>query len=230
MVTSRVAALIIFQTVILLSTTMFRSTIVAALVATVAAGVIDPQAISADSKFGRSLLSKAEVIEPVRHLEQNGDYSYLYKYDIKYVGCSSLVQINGEGNAEEGALYTQHLVKFSLCPSGSCSSCSNGGMYAVNMMQFVQAYSEYKEEEKEYKCQMIENNCYCDNANDDQACLASCYQKQGMSECIEYEGQEEFKMEEYMECRGKCNTCFDGGIGLLPGKVYSSPFFRFPLA
>lgn len=186
---------------------IFRAAALFSLFASVSAGVLNPsEGVPADSKLGQDLLRKAKVITPARHLEQNGqdgEVTYIAKYDIKYLGCNSLIQVNPEGNADEGILYTQHLVRFALCPSGSCSSCSGGGEYVVNMMEFVDAYTEAKLEEQEYQCEMIRENCYCDNANDDEACENQCYASAGMSQCIEYEGDEEFEIQRYLECAGK---------------------------
>merc|ERR1711933_123840 len=46
--------------------------------------------------------------------------------------------------------------------------------------------------------------CYCDDANDEQYCMNQCYIKKGQEACIENEydnGQEEFNLDEYIECR-----------------------------
>jgi hypothetical protein len=68
------------------------------------------------------------------------------------------------------------------------------------MEEFVDSWTEAKLEEKEYACEMIRENCYCDNANDDEVCENQCYTTAGMEECIEYEGGEEFQIQEYLEC------------------------------
>ena len=111
--------------------------------------------------------------------------------------------MNPEGNADEGILYSQNLVRFALCPENTCSSCSGGGEYVVNMLEFVDAYTEAKLEEQEMACENIRENCYCDNANDDEVCENTCYTNAGMDVCIEYEGQEEFEIQRYLECDGK---------------------------
>jgi len=171
------------------------------------ARVFQPESdIKVDSPLGKRILEKATVLEPARVLEQNGerDAAFLSAYSLKYKSCSSLVQVREEGNQEEGILYSQNLVRFSLCPEGTCSSgCKGGGEYVVNMMDFVDAYTEAKLTEKEMACENIRENCYCENANDDEACENECYSTAGMTECIEYEGQEEFEIQRYLECAGK---------------------------
>ena len=130
----------------------------------------------------------------------------MVNYSIKYLGCSSLVQINREGGGEDDPLlYTQNLVKFGLCPSDeSCSSCNKGdAQYVVNMEEFIDAYTEMKMEEQERNCEYVREYCYCDNANDDEACENQCYAEKGMDYCIEYEGEEEFEIQRYLECAGK---------------------------
>jgi hypothetical protein len=202
-------------------TMMFRSTILATLVATAAAtaaasSVIPDFDISANSKLGKKLMSKA------RALEQNGeqDTTWMANYSIKYMGCSSIIQINGGegggGGGDESMLYQQNLVKFALCPSeDACSSCNTGvAQYVVNMMEFIDAYTEMKMSEQETKCEYIREYCYCDNRDDDEGCENQCYADAGMSQCIEYEGDEEFEIQQYLECDGKsfdckmrCTTC-----------------------
>lgn len=165
--------------------------------------------IPADSKLGSSLLKRATVVEPSRHLEQNSrDTTFIANYSIKYLGCSSLVQVNTQGNGQkegndqkdgnggQSIVYTQNLVRFALCPSGSCSSCSGGGEYVVNMVDFVDAYTEAKLTETEYNCEQIRENCN----NDDES---SCYSAAGATECDQYEGQDVFEIQEYLECRRK---------------------------
>lgn len=165
--------------------------------------------ITADSALGKRLLSKAKVVEPARHLDQQERENYfLAGYSIKYQSCSSLIQVNEEGDEEDGILYAQNLIKFSLCPTDTCSDtssyCSGGGEYVVNMLEFLDAYTEAKLEEKEMACENIRENCYCNNNyNDDEQCENQCYTEAGMEDCIEYEGQEEFEIQRYLECAGK---------------------------
>lgn len=159
--------------------------------------------IAANSKLGSTLLSKAKVVEHSRHLNNDGerDVTFVANYSLKYLGCSSLTQVSQEGGGgEEGLLYQQNLVRFALCPSnGKCSTCSGGGEYVVNMYEFVDAYTESKLNEQEYKCEQIRENCYNDDEN-------GCYVAAGADECVEYEGQEAFEIQEYLECKGKLSS------------------------
>merc|ERR1719359_374834 len=68
------------------------------------------------------------------------------------------------------------------------------------MTEFLQAYSQAKEEELEQQCEAIENTCYCNNNNNEEYCLNQCYEEAGLSACIEVEGQERFELEKYVEC------------------------------
>ena len=186
---------------------MFRATAFALMAAMASAHSFIPSSdIPADSKAANKLLGKAHVVKEARHLEQDRDVTFIANYKIKYLGCTSLMAMGMEGGGDDGSmLYTQNLVRFALCPD-SCSSCSGGGEYVVNMMEFVDSYTESKLEEQEYACEMVRENCYCDNANDDDVCEAQCYTDKGMDYCIEYEGGEEFEIQEYLECAGKCIT------------------------
>jgi hypothetical protein len=191
---------------------MFRSVVFAAMAATGAAKSFIPGDMPANSRAGSKLMSKAKVEH--RGLNDNGesDTTWITGYSIKYEGCASLIQIgggeNGGGGDGDGSLlYTQNLVKFSLCPTGesdsSCSSCKGGAQYVVNMNEFVDAYTEMKLEEEEYACEMVRENCYCDNANDDDVCEAQCYVTAGLDYCVNYDGDEDFEIQRYLECAGK---------------------------
>jgi len=175
---------------------MFRAAILAIIASVVSAKSFVPSdGIPLTSRLGKRMLEKAIVVEPARRLA-DGERStdFISQYALKYTGCSSFPNLMQEGGGgEEGMLTSQHIVKFSLCPNDSCSSCSGGGEYVVNMLEFVDAYTEAKLTEQEYKCEMIRENCYNDDEN-------SCYAAQGADECIEYEGQEEFEIQRYLEC------------------------------
>lgn len=187
---------------------LFRSTIIALVAAcATATSVIPDFSIATDSTTGKRLLSKARRVEQNNQEAQEADW--LSGYSIKYDSCSSLIQVreDADANAEEGILYTQNLVKFIVCPgnkSGSCDGCGSGvAQYVVNMNEFVQAYVEMKNEQKEQACETVREYCYCDNANDDQVCENQCFADAGMDECIEVEGQEEQDVAAFMECAGE---------------------------
>jgi len=176
---------------------MFKSTVVVLLAASASAMTPD-SSIPANSAAGKKLLNKA------RALDQNrDDSSWMAGYSIKYMGCSSLIQVREEeGGDDESNLYTMNMVKFGLCSSSeSCGSCGKGkAQYVVAMNDFIDAYTEMQMNAQEQACENIRENCYCDDANDDDACEAQCYTNAGMDDCIEYEGQEEFEIQEYLEC------------------------------
>jgi len=194
---------------------LFRSTVFAALAAFASAKKAPVQEmvpdfnIDTNSKTGKRLLSKARRVEQNGNNQNNEDQEadWLAGYSIRYDSCSSLIQIREEGGngGDEGLLYTQNLVKFVVCPgsTSSCSDCGSGiAQYVVNMNEFVQVYSEMKKEEQEQACEMVAENCYCENANDDERCEYQCYQAAGIADvCVEEEGQEEFNIEEFLECK-----------------------------
>lgn len=121
---------------------------------------------------------------------------------------------NGDNNNRNNynGLYEQRLVHFKLCPSDSCSSngCSGGADYVIDMNVYVEAYLNYQLEAQEAQCESVANNCDCENANDDDACEAQCYSSAGVYDlCVEQDNdnnnnngqQEEFDLQEAMECR-----------------------------
>jgi hypothetical protein len=179
---------------------MIRTFLIIASLAAVPTG-----AMEATSRPGQELLSKSRLLA---ENQNQRDVSWMPNYSIKFEKCHSLLQVASGGqqgggggnqnqNQNRGAIYSQHLVEFSLCPSTSCSSsssCKNGAKYIVNMREFAQLYAEYKKEATERACETIRQNCYSDD-------VTTCYTNKGMTECIEVEGQEEVDLEKYMECQ-----------------------------
>jgi hypothetical protein len=183
---------------------LFKATIIALLAASVSALSPD-DGIPADSSAGMKLMSQA------RALDQQDDVSWMAGYSIKYLGCTSLLQVRGEGGGGDGEdgesnLYTMNMVKFGLCPSDeSCGSCGKGkAQYVVNMNDFIDAYTEMQMNAEEQVCESVRENCYCDDVDDDDACEYQCYVNAGLENCIEYDGDDEqFDAQEYLECKGK---------------------------
>jgi len=173
-------------------------------------------AIRAHSKVGKNLLSRARRLDG-----GNAEISWAVNYSLKFEKCATSSDYYGgyfggnqdnndnENQYNYNGVYEQRLVHFKLCPTDSCgSSCSDGGDYVIDMTEFVQAYMEHKMEAQEQECESVANNCYCENANDDDACVYQCYISAGIyDQCVEQDnnnnngGQEdEFELEEALEC------------------------------
>jgi len=97
-------------------------------------------------------------------------------------------------------MYQQRLVHFSLCPSDSCWRCKNGAEYVVTLNDFVDAALEAKMTALEYNCERVRENCYCDNANNEDTCLYNCYKNAKFEECAESMYDDEFDLQEAVEC------------------------------
>jgi hypothetical protein len=198
-----------------------------AFVSVASARVFQPKGdVPLDSPLGKRLLEKATVVEESRYLNNN-ENSFLASYAIKYLGCAGLIQVNAEGNAnaDEGILYMNNVVRFALCPADSCSACTGGGEYVVNMYEFVDAYTEYQLTAQELACENLREECNCQNANDEQNCESQCYTNAGHEECIEYEGQEAFEVQKYLECGGKFSIS-----AVFPNTPRWLALTQFPLA
>eukprot|EP00542_Grammatophora_oceanica_P020919 CAMPEP_0194027736 /NCGR_PEP_ID=MMETSP0009_2-20130614/1818_1 /TAXON_ID=210454 /ORGANISM="Grammatophora oceanica, Strain CCMP 410" /LENGTH=394 /DNA_ID=CAMNT_0038666893 /DNA_START=53 /DNA_END=1237 /DNA_ORIENTATION=- len=200
-----------------------------------------------DSPMGSKLMASATLKEQHRSLNQNEerDVSFIANMSIKFSSCHSLLQVNGEeggGGDGEGRLYTQNLVEFMLCPADTCTYgskfCKGGAQYVVDMRTFVTLYVQMKQEELEQACQVVAENCYCDNANDDQACENQCYIDNGLEDCVEWNddqngGQEEEDIERYMECQAvegnnnnnnnNNNWNYNNGDGAYYGELFVGP-------
>jgi len=166
--------------------------------------------ISAESKIGKSLLSKARKLENADDGEV--DMSWIAQYSLKFHSCHTIDAFGGEegGGEEEGQspVGDQHLVQFQLCPTKSCSAGSSKknnycGDYIVQLRDFVESFAEFKEEEKEQACEAAKEACeyYACNDDDEEACENQCLASKGYDYCIEDENEEEFDLAEYLECR-----------------------------
>jgi hypothetical protein len=146
--------------------------------------------IPASSPLGNRILSAA------RRLDNNNNNQYtdwVIGYSIKFEKCAVSEEYyggyfggqNGNNNNNNknrqnyNGMYQQRLVHFKLCPADSCvagtkkNSCKNGAEYVLDMNTFVEAYVEAKLTANQYDCEKVRETCYCDDANDDDVCLAT---------------------------------------------------------
>jgi hypothetical protein len=191
-----------------------------------AAVEVTPKAdISANSRIGQSVLSKARRLEDAN---DNAEISYTWvaNMSLKFQGCYHTQTWNGEANGDEDVkISTQRLVRFRLCPTSSCTmesaaGCSAGyGDYIIGMEDYLEAYFEAVQQDQEYSCEYEKNygDCACDGENqgDDfnrDYCEYDCYMGKGMEYCVDrnpYEenngnnnkNNEKMELREMAECR-----------------------------
>jgi len=147
--------------------------------------------IKAKSKAGRKLLSKARRLDE----DQEVDYSWLPGYTFQFQKCYQWEAYGREENENK-----EKAIVFRACPQGDCSSnCKYGADYIVQLIDYVQAYTEARDNLRQYNCEMVEENCECDDdQQDDEACLANCYAEAGLNYCQDEE--DEFDVEDYADC------------------------------
>jgi len=173
--------------------------------AAVSARLMDGIPLSSSQK----IMSDATMIRELQNNNGNFEYptDWLLKYSLQYQGCYSVRQIGGAGaQGEEGQsnVRLQHLVKYRVCPLGSCGrNCK--GEYLIEANQYIESYMEYQREAQELACETARENCYCNDDVDDEACEKSCFVSAGLDYCIESDDDssaaEEFEAQEFMECR-----------------------------
>lgn len=161
---------------------------------------IQRDGITADSSFGRHLISKSRRVEE----ETANDISFVSNYSIKFLGCHHVTQWASEDevedqdedqedeedttlNAANGRIRSKGLVRFRLCPSDSCfdhfgmGCSSNYGEYVVDMYQFLEVYIAWQMEEAQTKCATYRNTCYTECYQSSSAnCYSSCYGRYGI--------------------------------------------------
>mmetsp|Transcript_22638 Transcript_22638/g.37115 ORF Transcript_22638/g.37115 Transcript_22638/m.37115 type:complete len:394 (-) Transcript_22638:194-1375(-) len=188
-----------------------------------AAKEVTPKAsISANSKIGAKVLSKARRLEQDENEEI--DFTWVANMSLKFQGCYHTQSWNDEADGEEDIrISTQRLVRFRLCPSDTCSmesaaGCTSGyGDYIIGMEDYLEAYFEAIQQDQEYNCEYEKEygDCQCDGENqgddfDEEICEYDCYMAKGMEYCVdnnpyaeegEEEEEEEWELREMAECR-----------------------------
>lgn len=188
---------------------LFRSVaLITASTAAVASGKsveVPMNDISANSKLGGNIMSKARRLDNNNNDEAG---AWVAQYSIVFQKCAvSNEYFAFEGNNDRNNWQTQQkLVHFKLCPTGS-SSCKSGADYVVPMNDFVEMYLQSKMDAQEYNCEMVKENCNCENANDDEACETQCYVNAGLDYCEDdknnnnnQDGVYEFELEKAGDC------------------------------
>jgi len=158
---------------------------------------------------------------------------------IRYVGCSSFMETdtqdydaneddedeeqaanNGQDQywkyqymARQDGLMPNNLVRFTLCEgSTSANSCNTNcqGEYVIDMEVFLEAYTEYQMEHDAYWCEVVRENCVCNNGNSWKDCYSSCFAQKGYSyeQCAQVMnannngGDNAFEAQQYLTCSG----------------------------
>jgi len=153
--------------------------------------------IPVNSKFGRNVMDSARKLDGGNDDDQGGavDFSFVSGYAIKFQGCHHISQWNdnyagdGDGGDYDVRILTKRLIRFRLCPIGSCSDVKSAGCtskygdYVVDMNTFVYYYLQAQADAEEYNCEQIYNSCSnsCDNEDDD--CMLTCYANAGLASC-----------------------------------------------
>lgn len=108
--------------------------------------------------------------------KNNQELAWIADYDITFKGCYST-------SAYQNDLGFRKLLlaKFQLCPSGSGSTCKNGGDYVVSMQDFVEAYAYAKMNANQFLCTNAYETCgnSCNGAGYYDTCLTNCFSSSG---------------------------------------------------
>ncbi|KAL3827082.1 hypothetical protein ACHAXA_002317 [Cyclostephanos tholiformis] len=196
---------------------------------------IQRDGLDANSPLGRKLMTAARQVEG----QSSFDMSWVSGYSIKFEGCHHVTQWaskeqieendqnadqNGDDvtlNASNGRIQSKGIVRFRLCPTGSCTNnfsvgcASNYGEYVVDMHQFLKYYVAWQIEETATKCANTRNTCYkkCYSSTSS-SCYTTCYSNNGVeaSLCasVDANGDSQFaqadgdgnviSLEDYLEC------------------------------
>ena len=199
--------------------------------------------IPASSRLGSRLLSTARRLNNNNNNQNDDaeDFTWVSDYSIRFDSCHTTLSFRAEGGGGSAdgedmePTESMRLVHFKLCPTNGCSasSCKNGADYLVEMREFVEAYLDFQLTQKEYNCEKVENNCDCENANDDQACLTQCYATAGLDYCQQDQQNQynngnnnynaaNFEVDRYLECEQLNNGGDDDSTAVYVGAYCSN--------
>lgn len=172
---------------------------------------------------GSSLGSK--IMANARSLEDAGeiDFTWVADFSIKFQGCHHVTQWNDAADGEEDVrIQTKRLIRFRLCPTGSCSASSASGCnsaygdYIIDMNTFLATYYEAVDDYNQFKCQYTtQTMCDCnddDGKGDDfdaEVCEYECLSKYNMLDICDarnpynddqQQQQEKFQLADYVGC------------------------------
>lgn len=163
--------------------------VTAAATASAASSALPERTILVGSSLGRHIMQNARSLDQ----NQDVDYGFIADYAIKFQGCHHVSQWNADIDDEDDVrIKTKRLVRFRLCPLDSCNSnkstgcTSKYGDYVVDMNTFVSSYLEAIQEDKEYICAEVEQECNNEcNGGNDQDCVQACYSTYGLTYCLQ---------------------------------------------
>lgn len=172
------------------------------------AEVVTVKDFSANTDAGRGLLAAAtrtnDEESNSRSLEDVDTY-FLGSYSIKFQDCHSVTQWNGdydESDESDSRVISRRLVRFRLCPSGSCANNKEGGCsskfgdYIVDINTFLYYYlaaqTEFNGEIEEYCADMCAEEGGGDN------CESNCFKEKGGFEF--YDGYSAINPVDYAQC------------------------------
>ena len=182
---------------------MFKVLALVSLVTSTTTTVTASDDLRANSKFGRALLANARALEG-----NDGNYDFVGDYSIKFQGCHHVSQWNANADDEDDVrIKTKRLVRFRLCPTGSCQNDRSAGCttkfgdYVVDLNTFVAAYLDDADEEKDELCAETATECQSScNGGSDTDCMTQCYDDFGMTMCLTEDNGEGFNVNDYAAC------------------------------
>lgn len=177
---------------------MFRFTALIALLSSAAA-------LKADSHAGKTLLAKSSRALEEDAAEEEANYEWMMDYSMVFTSCHQVQGYTGEAEEGDDTVQYTKLVKYKLCPAKKCRTGCKGAEYVTDMNSFVDSWTEWTMNDKEYKCEQQRETCGCDDYyGDEDVCYSKCFANAGMSDCIEEENDDDafvFELQEWLECK-----------------------------
>lgn len=176
-------------------------------------------AINLNTKAGQAIMSNAKLIEnkgrfladqKTDDTTDDDDIDFVADLQMTYTGCYNVFSM---AQADDGSHIIKNTPVATFTLGNMCIDLSRNtriaarkiridGEYAVNMYDFIYGYNEAMKEQREWECDLWrENSCFCDKADDNEACMKECYIWNGMTDCMEKDEDDiEYQIQRYLQC------------------------------
>jgi hypothetical protein len=180
------------------------------------------------------LISKSTLARrgnPIRKLDNTGDYTFLSGYSIKFVGCHHVQQLDYD-NGENGeiTLYTKRLIRFRLVPYDQCERIPGWAKYGDAVSKFLQDARGYAGIFDDYGEYIVDINtflsAYIGAVQDQNYQLCAKFQSFCADNCQHYYGDSTA----YQNCLRSCfstkgaTNCFQDAASAQSSYAYCSQF------
>lgn len=174
---------------------------------------IEIKDFNANTEAGKILISASRKLEDGSEGDGSGDF--LGDYAIKFQNCHSVTQWDSD-EGTGGKVLSRRLVRFRLCPLGSCASSTESGCiskygdFAVDLNTFLYYYISAQQDANEVIDAYCGQECY--GSSDYNKCYNKCFSSYGGFVSTASEDGDSYNLDplDFAQCAAFDNTYYLG--------------------